>query len=177
MSWSEASTWHKNEQTAEANIECPVGCRLSPVTRSKSPKPKAKSPKTPLSWLLVGSRWYLLSIAAAWRQITLWQSKYKLNIHIDLCIAYSDLFAARRKLLTALNFFPWVRAYTKRLLKLAKHLPKFSYTFFLFSLFFQFVFSFIRFPCTNWAPFLQTVDSWREVGGGAGFFTRDTKRI
>jgi len=122
MSWSEASTCQKNKQTAEANTECPVACLPSPV----SGYPKPENPITLILLILLTNPWYLLSIAAAWRQIALWQSKYKWEI--EYIFVHSIYRFIRRQTKIADSFEPAffrVRAYTKRLLKLAKHLPKF----------------------------------------------------
>lgn len=139
MSWSEASTCQKNEQTAEANIECPVARLLSPV--SGYPMADARIPESPLILYPAGQSpvsgiWYRYQLPPLGVKLHYGQSKYKWEI--EYIFVHSIYRFIRRQTKIADSFEPAfcrVRAYTKRLLKLAKHLPKFSSFFFAIGFF------------------------------------------
>lgn len=160
MSWSEASTCQKNEQTAEANIECPVARLLSPV--SGYPMADARIPESPLILYPAGQSpvsgiSYRYQLPPLGVKLHYGQSKYKWEI--EYIFVHSIYRFIRRQTKIADSFEPAfcrVRAYTKRLLKLAKHLPKFSSFFFAIGFFHSFAFN-----ARIERHFCQTVDSCR----------------
>nr|DAA03007.1 TPA_inf: HDC10340 [Drosophila melanogaster] len=119
MSWSEASTCQKNEQTAEANIECPVARLLSPV--SGYPMADARIPESPLILYPAGQSpvsgiSYRYQLPPLGVKLHYGQSKYKWEI--EYIFVHSIYRFIRRQTKIADSFEPAfcrVRAYTKSL--------------------------------------------------------------
>lgn len=137
-----------------------MSCRPSAVACLRLPDGRCPNPGKspyPLSCWPVPGIWYRYQLPPLGVKLHYGQSKYKWEI--EYIFVHSIYRFIRRQTKIADSFEPAfcrVRAYTKRLLKLAKHLPKFSSFFFAIGFFHSFAFN-----ARIERHFCQTVDSCR----------------